>query len=184
MWRPCPLLRVDLFARRNGCKALARGQSRCLVLSVVLIGRRRRGRRRVRLLSVARHRSFADHDRHPIFDSLTTIKQEPPSRGVGATTWARQHRAGIAGVNVHACASRLASSESCRRLEPTAFGAFRDADAWFLSETITLACCVTLPTIALPPSPTDTFCTVMAGAPWLRWRLSASIWAGTYGRAC
>jgi hypothetical protein len=37
-----------------------------------------------------------------------------------------------------------------------------------LSETITFACCATLPTIALPPSPTDTFCTVMAAPPWLR----------------
>jgi len=37
------------------------------------------------------------------------------------------------------------------------------ADAVDLSETITLACCVTLPKLALPPSPNDTFCTVMAG---------------------
>lgn len=48
------------------------------------------------------------------------------------------------------------------------------AQAWVLrrpaspSETIMLACCVTLPTMALPPSCTDTFCTVTAGAPLLR----------------
>src|SRR5215213_8261219 len=52
------------------------------------------------------------------------------------------------------------------------------AHAGLLLATITLACCVTLPTIALPPSATDTFCTVMAGSPRQRWRLSASIWAG------
>src|SRR5260221_4743104 len=62
-----------------------------------------------------------------------------------AATRARQHRAGIAGVVAHACASGFASTE-----------------------TITLACCVTLPTVALPPSPTDTFCTVTTGSPWLR----------------
>src|SRR6185369_9497501 len=88
--------------------------------------------------------------------------------GFGATTSARQHRACVAGVIAHACACRLASASACRRLEPEFFGAFRAADAAFLSETITLACCVTLPTMALPPSPTDTFCTVMAGSPWLR----------------
>src|SRR5882724_1085933 len=57
-----------------------------------------------------------------------------------AATWAGQHRAGIAGVIAHGCAGPL-------------------------SETITLACCVTLPTMALPPSWIDTFCTVMAGSP-------------------
>src|SRR4029453_1485202 len=98
--------------------------------------------------------------------------------GFGAATRARQHRAGISDVIAHACAARLASAESRRRLEPLAFGAFRAADAGFLSDTITLACCVTLPTMALPPSPTDTFCTVMAGSPWLRARLGAPIWAG------
>ena len=86
--------------------------------------------------------------------------------GSGATTPARQHRAGIAGVIAHACASRLALAESRFRLEPEPFGAFRAADAGLLSETITRACCVTLPTMALPPSPTDTFRTVMAGSPW------------------
>src|SRR5260370_11879424 len=98
-----------------------------------------------------------------------------------AATGAGQHRAGIAGVTSHAQASRLASTPSCSRSERSGMGALRaavTAGAWFLSETITLACCVTLPTMALPPSPTDTFCTVMAGSPWLRWRLSASIWAG------
>jgi probable addiction module antidote protein len=88
--------------------------------------------------------------------------------GFGATTWACQHRAGIAGVIAHACAYRSASAESRLRRERPAFGAFRAADAGFLSDTITFACCVTLPTMALPPSPTDTFCTVMAGSPWLR----------------
>ena len=63
-----------------------------------------------------------------------------------AATRARPHRAGIAGVIAHACASRFAST----------------------SETSTRACCVTLPTMALPPSATDTFCTVMAGSPLLR----------------
>src|SRR4029079_12831537 len=76
--------------------------------------------------------------------------------GFGATTRARQQRAGISDVIAHACACRLASAASRRRLEPEAFGAFRAADAAFLSETITRACCVTLPTMALPPSPTDT----------------------------
>src|SRR5207245_8750457 len=68
----------------------------------------------------------------------------------GAATRAREHRSGVAGVIAHACAFRLAAIRAA--------GA---ADT--LSETITLACCVTLPTMALPPSPTDTFCTVMAG---------------------
>ena len=94
----------------------------------------------------------------------------------GTTTRAYQHRAGVAGVIAHG--SRLLSAEARRRLEPAAFGAFRAADAGLVSDTITFACWVTLPTMALPPSPTDTFCTVMAGSPWLRWRLSASIWAG------
>jgi hypothetical protein len=78
----------------------------------------------------------------------------------------------------HAWASRSAVAGALRRLEPAAFGAFRAADAGFLFETIIFACCVMLPTMALPPSPTDTFYRVMAGSPWLRWRLSASIWAG------
>src|SRR5258705_12474699 len=80
--------------------------------------------------------------------------------GFGATTWARLHRAGISDVIAHVCASRLASAGARRRRELEAFGAFRAADAGPLSETITLACCVTLPTMSLPPSPTDTFCTV------------------------
>src|SRR2546429_8497257 len=88
--------------------------------------------------------------------------------GFGATTRARQHRAGVSDEIAHACASRLASAEPRLRLERAAFGALRAADAGLLSETITLACCVTLPTMALPPSPTDRFCTVMAGSPWLR----------------
>ena len=71
--------------------------------------------------------------------------------GFGATTSARQHRAGIADVITQACASRLASAESRFRLELEPVGAFRAADAGFLSDTITLACCVTLPTMALPP---------------------------------
>ena len=61
--------------------------------------------------------------------------------GFGAATPARAHRAGIAGV----IAQESASAEC-------------------LSETITLACCVTLPTMARPPSPTDKFCTVTAGS--------------------
>src|SRR5262249_40367792 len=44
--------------------------------------------------------------------------------GLGATTRARQHRAGISDVIAHACASRLASAESCPRLEGEAFDAF------------------------------------------------------------
>ena len=51
---------------------------------------------------------------------------------------------------------------------PLPLGAHRAsaaAGAGFLSDTITFACCVTLPTMALPPSATDTFCTVMAGSP-------------------
>ena len=88
-----------------------------------------------------------------------------------AATRARQHRTGIAGSIAHACASRFVSrhraavrldqaSGPSRHPSPRALG--------YLSETITLACCVTLPTMALPPSPTDTFCTVMAGSPLLR----------------
>src|SRR6266478_847008 len=98
-----------------------------------------------------------------------------------AATRARQHRTGIAGVIAHGCAPRLASTGSCCCSPGSGIGTIRasvTAGAAPLSETITLACCVTLPTMALPPSPTDTFCTVMAGSPWLRWRLSASIWAG------
>src|SRR5882724_1515457 len=49
--------------------------------------------------------------------------------GFGATTWARQHRAGFSDVIAHACASRLASAESRLRVEPEPFGAFRAADA-------------------------------------------------------
>src|SRR5262249_41153654 len=76
--------------------------------------------------------------------------------GLGATTRARQHRAGISDMIAHACASRLASTQSRLCPTPAAFDAFRVADAAFLSDTITRACCVTLPTMALPPSPTDT----------------------------
>jgi hypothetical protein len=53
----------------------------------------------------------------------------------------RQHRARIADLSVHACASRLVLAESCPRLEPETFGAFRAADAGFLSESIRLAEC-------------------------------------------
>ena len=70
----------------------------------------------------------------------------PAGADFGAATLARQHRAAIGGVIAQACAPRPASP----------------------SETITLACWVTLPTMALPPSRTDTFCTVMAGSPRLR----------------
>jgi len=61
--------------------------------------------------------------------------------GFGAATRARLHRRDVAGVIAHASASA----------EP-------------LSETIRLACCVTLPTMARPPSLTETFCTVTAGS--------------------
>jgi hypothetical protein len=64
----------------------------------------------------------------------------------GAATRTPQHRAAIGGVIAQACVPRSASP----------------------SETITLACWVTLPTMALPPSRTDTFCTVMAVSPRLR----------------
>src|ERR1700722_17760509 len=60
--------------------------------------------------------------------------------GFGATTRARQHRAGISDVIAHACSFRLASAASRPRLEPAGFAA-RAADAEFLSDTITLACC-------------------------------------------
>ena len=60
---------------------------------------------------------------------------------------ARQHRAGISDVSAHASGARLASAGARRRLEPAAFGAFRVADAGFLSEMITFACWVTLPTM-------------------------------------
>ena len=45
----------------------------------------------------------------------------------GTTTRAYQHRAGVAGVIAHG--SRLLSAEARRRLEPAAFGAFRDRGA-------------------------------------------------------
>src|SRR6266852_4730292 len=70
-------------------------------------------------------------------------------------TRARQHRTGIAGVIAHACVCRLASAGSCSRLESSGIGTIRaavTAGAGPLSETSTLACCVTLPTMALPPS--------------------------------
>lgn len=79
--------------------------------------------------------------------------------GLGATTRARQHRAGILDVIAHACASGLASAAPCRRLAPAGPSA-RAADAGFWSDTTTFACCVTLPTMALPPPSTFTFCTV------------------------
>ena len=88
--------------------------------------------------------------------------------GPGAATWARQHRAGISDAVAHAWASRLDQAESRLRLARAPFGASCAAEPAFWSDTITRACCVTLPTMALPPSPTDTFCTVMAGSPWLR----------------
>src|SRR5260370_6147181 len=96
-------------------------------------------------------------------------------------TRARQHRTGIAGVIAHACVCRFASTESCCCSPGSGIGTIRaavTAGAGVLSETITLACCVTLPTMALPPSWTDTFCTVMAGSPLLRCRFRASIWPG------
>src|SRR5229473_134900 len=86
-------------------------------------------------------------------------------------TRARQHRTGIAGVIAHACVCRFASTESCSCSPGSGIGTIRasvTAGAGVLSDTITLACCVTLPTMALPPSWTDTFCTVMAGSPLLR----------------
>jgi hypothetical protein len=64
----------------------------------------------------------------------------------------------------HARAPRLACKESCKqscsRAPRSGIESIRaavTAVAPLLSETITLACCVTLPTMALPPSPTDTF---------------------------
>src|SRR4051812_38123269 len=81
--------------------------------------------------------------------------------GLGAATRACQHRAGSADVIAHDRVAFFAVTG--RRLA---------------SATITLACWVTLPTMALPPSATDTFCTVMAGSFLLRQRSSASIWAG------
>ena len=51
-----------------------------------------------------------------------------PAAGFGAATPARPHRSGVAGVIAHPSASAAP-----------------------LSETIKLACCVTLPTMALPP---------------------------------
>ncbi len=84
--------------------------------------------------------------------------------GFGAAPSARLHRVGISDVLAHACASRLASAASCLRLARLAFRLAPGP----LSFTTTLACCVTFPTIALPPSATETFCTVMAGSLWLR----------------
>ena len=67
-----------------------------------------------------------------------------------------------------AMAEKPLGQEVVELVELAAFGGFRATDGGRLSETTTRACCVTLPTMALPPSPTDTFCTVMAGSPWLR----------------
>src|SRR5665213_3081519 len=98
--------------------------------------------------------------------------------GFGAATPARPHGTGVGGVIAHARACRLAPAELCVPAPRPDVGASVTAVAPPLSGRITLACCVTLPTMAWPPSPTDTFCTVTGGSPLLRWRLSASIWAG------
>src|SRR5216683_2029552 len=81
------------------------------------------------------------------------------ARSAGAdfcpATRARQHRFGIAGVVAHAFASRFASTGSCSFAPRSGIETIRasvTAGAGLLSETITLACCVTLPTMALPPS--------------------------------
>src|SRR6266702_6850602 len=88
-----------------------------------------------------------------------------------AAAGAGQHRGYQADVIAHACASRLACTGAGSRSERSDIGPRRAAvaaAAGRLSETITRACWVTLPTMALPPYPTDTFCTVMAGSRWLR----------------
>ncbi|MGX1346856.1 hypothetical protein AB7M49_000432 [Bradyrhizobium elkanii] len=84
--------------------------------------------------------------------------------GLCAATRARQHRTGGSDLIAHACASCLASAASCRRPAPAALGAVRAADAGSWSDTPTFACWVTLPTMALPPSSTFTFCTVISPA--------------------
>nr|GAJ33723.1 hypothetical protein BDOA9_0129210 [Bradyrhizobium sp. DOA9] len=82
---------------------------------------------------------------------------------------ARHHRSGVADMTAaHALAPRLASAHSRSPAAP---------DAMSGSTPIRCACCVTLPTIARPPSCTDKFCTVIARSSLLRWRLSASTWA-------
>ena len=86
----------------------------------------------------------------------------------GAAPQARLHRTRISDVIAHASAAGPSSAELRLRLAPAAFGFLRAADAGLLSDTITRACWVTLPTMALPPPATETFCTVMAGPLWLR----------------
>jgi hypothetical protein len=76
-----------------------------------------------------------------------------------------------AGLENYRLISGRCVTGSCSRAPRSGIEAIRasvTAGALLLSETITLACCVTLPTMALPPSPTDTFCTVMAGSLLLR----------------
>lgn len=53
---------------------------------------------------------------------------------LGATTRARQHRAGVSDVIAHACASRLASAESRRHPEPAALAALIWKSSKVLSE--------------------------------------------------
>jgi hypothetical protein len=113
------------------------------VLAGVLVCPWRAGSRRAAVHAAA---LFAAHRRRAA---------QAAGAGPGAATRAGQHRAGIAGVTSHAQASRLASTGSCSRSERPGMATLRaavTAVAGFLSETITLACCVTLPTMALPPS--------------------------------
>ena len=113
------------------------------VLAGVLVCPWRAGSRRTAVHAAA---LFAAHRRRAAQAAGTDFCAAPR---------ARPHRAGSAGVTSHAQASRLASTGSCSRSERSGVGTFRaavTAVAPFLSETITLACCVTLPTMALPPS--------------------------------
>src|SRR5882757_4274425 len=129
------------------------------VLARVLVSLGRAGFQRAAVHAAA---SLAAHHRR----AARSAGSDP-----GAATRARQHRAGIAGVVAHACARRLASTGSGSRGPRSGIDTIREsvtAGVGLLSETSTRACCVTLPTMALPPSPTDTFCTVKAGSPWLR----------------
>jgi hypothetical protein len=68
----------------------------------------------------------------------------------------------------HACAFGLASPEARRCREPAAFGAFRAADAGLLVRYDHARMLRDVADNGLAAIPDDTFCTVMAGSPWLR----------------
>src|SRR3981081_3015003 len=106
------------------------------VLARVLVSPWRAGSRRTAVHAAA---LFAAHRRRAARSAGTDFCD---------ATRARQHRAGIAGVIAHARASRFASPASCCCSPGSGIGTIRESLTRALgpfSETITLACCVTLP---------------------------------------